>query len=273
MQQFSVLMSVYAKEKADFFNLSIESILVNQIQKPDEFVLVCDGPLTPELDAVIHNYEQKYPDVFKVLRTEQNAGIGNALKYGLSNCRNEIIIRADSDDVCVPDRIKAQTEYLLAHPEVAVVSSYIDEFEEDWKESRHLKTLPLEHDELAEMAKFRNPINHMAAAFRKDVILNIGSYQNIPCIEDYMLWVRAICNGYRLGNIDRVLVHARIGNGMVNRRGNRKYITAWRILSHYMLEMKMINRAEYVRNMLAIRTFTYMPSDLKRFLYSKILRK
>lgn len=269
----SVLMSVYAKEKAEFLESSINSILIDQTQKPDEFVLVCDGPLNAELDAVISKLESQFPDAFNVYRTEQNQGLGKALNYGLSKCKNEIVIRADSDDICDPDRIKVQAEYLVAHPEVAVVSSYIDEFDEDWRNPKNLKTLPLSSEELAKMAKFRNPINHMAAAFRKDVILEIGSYRHIPYIEDYELWVRTIINGYKLGNIDKVLVHARVGNGMVKRRGNRQYITSWRELSKYMLENKMINRQEYVRNMIAVRVFVYMPSGLKEFVYKKILRK
>lgn len=269
----SVLMSVYVKEKADYLDCSIKSILVNQTQRPDEFVLVCDGPLIPQLDEIIRKYEEQFPDVFLVYRTEKNQGLGKALNYGLSKCKNEIIIRADSDDICDPERIKLQYEYLLANPDIAVVSSYIDEFDDDWKKPKNLKTLPLTSDELAKMAKFRNPINHMAAAFRRDIILNIGSYRHLPYIEDYELWVRTIINGYKLGNIDRVLVHARVGNGMVKRRGNRQYITSWRELSKYMLANKMINRQEYARNMLAVRAFVYMPSGLKEFVYKRILRK
>ncbi len=269
----SVLMSVYAKEKAEYLDYSIQSILINQIKKPDEVVLICDGPLTPELDMVISKYEKRFSNLLFIYRTEKNQGLGKALNYGLSKCTNEIVIRADSDDICSPERIKLQYEYLITHPEVAVVSSYIDEFDKDWKTPKNIKMLPLTNDELAKMAKFRNPINHMAAAFRKDVILSIGSYRHIPYIEDYELWVRAIVNGYKLGNIDKVLVHARVGNGMVQRRGNRQYITSWRKLSEYMLEHKMINKMEYARNMLAVRAFVYMPTGLKEFVYRKILRK
>lgn len=269
----SALMSVYIKEKAEYLDSSIESILVNQTKRPDEFVLVCDGPLTTELDSVISKYQKQFPDAFNVYRTEKNQGLGKALNYGLSKCKNDIIIRADSDDICDPDRIKLQIDYLTQHPDIAIVSSYIDEFDEDWKSPKNVKTLPLTSDELAQMAKFRNPINHMAVAFRKDAIINIGSYRHIPYVEDYELWVRAIINGYKLGNIDKVLVHARVGNGMLKRRGNRQYITSWRKLSQYMLENKMISRMEYMRNMIAVRVFVYTPPGIKDVVYKKILRK
>lgn len=272
-KKFSVLMSVYFKEKPEFFELSLKSNIEFQNRKPDEFVLVCDGPLTEDLDLIIDRYQSLYPDVFKVYRTKENQGLGKALNYGLQKCSYDIVARSDSDDVCSSERFEVQIGYMEAHPEIAVCSSYIDEFEYDWTKPSKIKTMPINHGALCKMAKFRNPINHMASAFRKDVILQIGSYQHIPYVEDYELWVRTILNGYKLSNIDKVLVHARVGNGMVARRGNRQYITSWRKLSRYMLEARMINKTEYCRNMLAIRLFVYMPRNLKEEIYKKILRK
>lgn len=271
-EKFSVLMSVYAKEKAEFFDRSLQSNLDDQTRKPDEFVLICDGPMNEDLDFVIAKYEDKYPDIFKVYRTEQNQGLGKALNYGLAKCSYDIVLRSDSDDVCAADRFEIQVSYMESHPQIAVCSSYIDEFDNDWEKPDKKKTLPLTNKELYEMAKFRNPINHMAAAFRKNVIMEIGSYRHIPYVEDYELWVRTLINGYQFANIDKVLVHARVGNGMVGRRGNRQYITSWKELSSYMKENGMISNIEYVRNMIAVRAFVYMPSDAKEFLYKALLR-
>ena len=272
IEKFSVLMSVYAKEKAEFFDRSLQSNLDDQTRKPDEFVLICDGPMNEDLDFVIAKYEDKYPDIFKVYRTEQNQGLGKALNYGLAKCSYDIVLRSDSDDVCAADRFEIQVSYMESHPQIAVCSSYIDEFDNDWEKPDKKKTLPLTNKELYEMAKFRNPINHMAAAFRKNVIMEIGSYRHIPYVEDYELWVRTLINGYQFANIDKVLVHARVGNGMVDRRGNRQYITSWKELSSYMKENGMISNIEYVRNMIAVRAFVYMPSDAKELLYKALLR-
>lgn len=272
-EKTSVLMSVYIKEKPEYLDCSLKSLLCDQTRCPDEFILICDGPITHELENVIKKYEGLFPDILITYRIKDNQGLGRALNFGLSKCSNEIIIRADSDDVCVPNRIETQVDYLLSHPEVAIVSSYIDEFDDDWNKPKRLKTLPLNHEELVQMAKFRNPINHMAVAFRRDSILRIGSYRHIQYLEDYELWIRAIVYGFKLGNIDEVLVHARVGNGMVNRRGDKRYINGWRKLSEYMLNNGMINKLEYLRNMIAVRCFVYMPSGLKSFAYKTVLRK
>lgn len=272
MDKFSVLMSVYYKEKAEFFDLSLESNLIKQTLRPDEFVLVCDGDLTPELEAVIEKYQKLVPDVLKVYRKE-NGGLGKALNFGLPKCSYPLIARSDSDDVCALDRFEKQVRYFEEHPEVGIISSYIDEFEKDWSMPMHTKTLPLTHEELWEMAKFRNPINHMSSMMRKDDVLRIGSYKHIPYIEDYELWVRAMINGIKIANVGEVLVHARTGNGMVQRRGTKKYIKSWHIMNRYMVKNGMIGNLTYVRNMIAIIGFVFMPVGLKEFVYKKILRK
>lgn len=88
-EKFSVLMAVYIKENPAFFDLSLKSNLDDQTRKPDEFILVCDGPLTIELNQVISKYQEKYPDFLRVFRTEKNQGLGEALNYGLSKCSHD----------------------------------------------------------------------------------------------------------------------------------------------------------------------------------------
>ena len=46
MKPYSVLMSLYKKEHPEYFRLALDS-MINQTVKPDEIVLVEDGPLTP----------------------------------------------------------------------------------------------------------------------------------------------------------------------------------------------------------------------------------
>ena len=272
MEKFSVLMSVYFKENPSYFDLSLESILIKQTLLPNEFILVCDGELTPKLEAVIDKYMKIFPDILKVYRKE-NGGLGKALNYGLPKCNFPLVARADSDDICVPTRFEKQVRYFDAHPDVGIISSYIDEFDTDWTKPSRLKKLPLTSDELYQMAKFRNPLNHMAVMMRKDDAIRIGSYHHVPYVEDYELWVRALMNGIKLANIGEVLVHARTGNGMVQRRGTKKYIKSWHILNKEMLEGKMIGYGTYLRSMISITAFVFMPDSLKNFLYKKVLRK
>lgn len=269
---FSVLMSVYCKENPKHFSMALNSNLVEQTLLPNEMVLVCDGELTEELNQIISEYEHKAPSILKVYRLAKNGGLGKALNFGLEKCSFEWVARSDSDDICAPDRFETQIAYISAN-NVDIVSSYIKEFEITPEQSSRIKKLPLTHGEIAKMAKMRNPINHMAVMFRKSTVMAAGSYQHLPYAEDYYLWIRAIAGGAKLANIPKCLVNARVGNGMVQRRGNRASISSFKVLGKFMLSHKMINRLEYARNMAAIRIFVYMPVKARTFLYEKALRK
>ena len=68
---FSIAMSVYHKDNASFFNRALQSITEQQTIMPSEIVLVCDGPLNNDLDAVIDTYQARYP-IFNIIRLPQN---------------------------------------------------------------------------------------------------------------------------------------------------------------------------------------------------------
>lgn len=107
--KYTVLMSVYYKEKPEYLSLSIESML-NQTVKPDEFIIVKDGPLTAELDGVINNFVTAYPKMFNIIANETNLGLGPALAKGIENSKNELIARMDSDDYVISTRCEKQLE-------------------------------------------------------------------------------------------------------------------------------------------------------------------
>ena len=113
-EKYSVLMSVYYREKPEFLRQSMESIL-HQTVPTDDFVLVCDGPLNPELDAVIAQMQQAFGPVLYVLRLKQNGGLGKALNAGIQHCKNELVARMDSDDISRPDRCEKQLKVFLQH--------------------------------------------------------------------------------------------------------------------------------------------------------------
>ena len=102
---FSVLMSLYKKEKPEFLRESLESIL-NQTYVPTEIVIVKDGPLTIELEQVLKEYSTN--DKIKVYGYDENKGLGFALNFGVNKCRYDIIARMDTDDIASPDRFEKE---------------------------------------------------------------------------------------------------------------------------------------------------------------------
>ena len=126
MVKFSVCMSVYHGDNATFFKQSIDSLL-SQTRKPDEIVLVVDGPVGEEINQLISDFE-KSSDYFRVIRLEKNSGHAIARQTGLDAAQYEYIAIMDSDDIAVADRFEKQMSYIEAHPEVDALGGQIDEF-------------------------------------------------------------------------------------------------------------------------------------------------
>ena len=95
MQNFSVLMSLYYKEKPEYARACFESLLAQTVQA-DEWVIVEDGPLTGELYALLDEYEAKCPGLIHRVPLKENVGLGKALREGVTHCQNELIARMDT---------------------------------------------------------------------------------------------------------------------------------------------------------------------------------
>jgi glycosyltransferase involved in cell wall biosynthesis len=205
-------MSVYAKENPKFLAQAIESML-GQSVSTDDFVLVCDGPMTKELESVI----AKYP--LKVFRLKQNRGLAVALNFGLQFCKHDVIARMDSDDISAPDRIARQLKLMS---EYDIVGGWAEEFKDAPGDLGLIRKTP--ELEIERFARRRNPFSHPTVMFRRSIIQNAGGYsKEFPLIEDYHLWTRLLLSGVRGYNISKVLVYMRIGNGLYKRRSGWKY--------------------------------------------------
>ena len=131
-------MSVYCRETARNLETAVKSML-EQTVPPDELVLVCDGPLTDELNSVIDHISKDSPDTLKVVRLSENIGLGRALQTGLKHASNELIARMDSDDISCPDRCEKQLLFMKKHPGISILGGTIAEFEEKKKKIRRAR--------------------------------------------------------------------------------------------------------------------------------------
>lgn len=267
---FSVLMSVYCKEQTEYLRQAFDSVFV-QTLKANEVVLVEDGPLTKELDEVIEEYQQKYSEL-KVIKLAKNGGLGKALNEGLKHCSFDVVARMDTDDISKPERFEKQISFLEKHPEIDVVSSWIDEFVNNIDDVRSIRKLPETSEELYKFGKRRNPINHPVVIFRKDAVEKAGSYQHFPLFEDYYLWVRMLLNGSKFYNIQASLLFMRTNEEMFKRRGGWKYACDEVRFQTKMLNLGYINIFRYVLNVSVRFVTRIIPNDLRTKIY-RIIRK
>lgn len=268
---FSVLISVYKKEQPRYLQESLDSVF-GQTLPPTEVVLVCDGPLTEELDEVIEHFVQQHQEM-KIVRLSQNGGLGNALREGLRHCSYEVVARMDTDDICKPERFETQIHYLEKHPEIDVVGSWIDEFIEEPSHVISTRKLPEQHDDIIVFGKKRNPINHPSVVFRRSAVEKAGSYRHFLLFEDYDLWVRMILQGAKFHNIQRSLLYFRMSRDFFFRRGGQSYLRSEIQLQRLFYQSHYITWGRMAKNMLIRTTMRCIPNTWRQKAYLFFLRK
>ena len=272
MAPFSILLSLYAKENPDYFRQALERVFNQTCPSPD-VVLVLDGPITYELQAVVDDFKSQYPKILKVIPLEKNVGLGRALNEGLKHCSYEIVARMDTDDISKPDRFARQLDVLNCNPNIDVVGSWIDEFTGLVDNIVATRQTPESHDAIEVYAKKRNPMNHGSVVFRKSAVGRAGEYQHFPLFEDYYLWVRMLVCGCRFVNIPESLVLVRVSPEMYRRRGGSGYIKTELAFQRELYRLGIISPPRMVLNIAVRSAFRLMPSGLMGVMYKFFLRK
>lgn len=269
---FSVAISVYKNDNAEFFDIALQSITDNQTTTPSEIVLVVDGPVGEDINSVIEKYSSKYEGL-KVVRLSENGGLGNALKIAVENCTNELVARMDSDDIAVPDRFEAQLAQMEAS-DVDLCGGFITEFIDEPSNVVSQRDVPLSDGDIKEYMKKRCPFNHMTVMFKKSKVMEVGNYQHWHYNEDYYLWIRMQEAGCKFANTDKVLVNMRVGKEMYQRRGGWKYFKSEKALQKYMKKHKLIGFGTYFMNV-AKRFIVQvlLPNRLRGWVFKKFARK
>lgn len=268
---YSVLMSVYYKERPAFLRAAMESILTQTVQT-DNFVLVCDGPLTEALNLVLDEMSGLFGETLLIVRLKENSGLGNALNEGMKYCRNDLVARMDSDDISRPDRCERQLA-VFAKQDVDIVSGTVEEFTETPDVVDAKRVLPETQEKIIYFAKKRNPFNHPCVMYKKSAVLAAGGYQDFYLLEDYYLWIRMLLKGCKGYNILAPLLWMRGGSDMYKRRSGWRYAASQRALFRFMYESKWIGKKSYLASC-AIRTASACaPNWLRKGLFQKILRK
>ncbi len=270
--KFSVLMSIYFKEKSSNFNRAMQSIWDEQSIKPNEIVLVEDGKLTDELYNAINLWKERLGQNLKVIKLKENLGLGDALAIGLKECSFELVARMDSDDISLPKRFEKQLEIFEKNKNIDICSSWISEFEKDEGNIYAYRRLPENHNDIVKFAKLRSPINHPAAMFKKSAVLQAGNYQKMLLIEDYYLWVRMILKGFKFYNIQEVLVNMRAGKDQLARRQGLKYAINELKVQYLFYKMGFLNLYEFLRNLVLKFSVRIMPKFILRVVY-RFLRR
>jgi glycosyltransferase involved in cell wall biosynthesis len=269
MTDFSVIIPVYFKETASNLHDCLKS-LSEQTVPATEIVIIKDGFLTEELEDVLNEWLKKIP--LKIIGYEENKGIIYALNYGLGFCSYELVARMDSDDICLPNRFEKQIKYFEENNDVVLLSGFISEFNKIPNDISSVRKVPKGTNNIIKYLKSKSAFNHMAVMYKKSVIISLEGYGEVHGLEDYDLWIKVVQAGYKVDNLQEVLVYARIGNNMLARRSGIEYAKKEIYFLFCQRKRKFISNLELLGLLLTRVPLRLIHPKLLSLLYYKILR-
>jgi GT2 family glycosyltransferase len=268
--RFSVLLPVYKGDDADHLERGFRSVTVDQTLRPDEVVVVRDGPVGDDVAAVLDRMSEITDVPVRIVRLPHNVGLARALEEGLAVCRHEIVARADADDISLPQRFATQVPLVATGHDI--VGSAICEFEAD-ENQRGMVRVPPTGAGIAEAARFRDPFNHPSVVYRKSAVAAVGGYEHLDLMEDYLLFARMLAAGAHAENITEALVLYRVGAGAYARRGGWRLVSSELALQRTLRTEGFVSTPQMVRNVVVRAGYRLVPQSLRRTGYRLYTRR
>lgn len=175
---------------------------------------------------------------------EKNMGIGYSLHEGVLLCSNEIIIKIDSDDISLPDRIIKQIDFMKSHPDCHICGTNAQYM----KVVNNNKTIAgqTNHKEILTWEEYKkNPshwfVNHPCVCYKKSAILEVGNYNKSShsIYEDFELELKLLKKFGKIYNIQENLIYYRIHGEQVTANGNTSKPDVTKFRNEFI--QKMIN--------------------------------
>lgn len=197
----TILMPVY--NGALYLREAMDSIFAQSFTE-FEVLVINDGSTDNTLTIL-----QSYNDERLRIISQQNAGVSAALNRGLLEAKGYYIARVDSDDVCAPNRIEKQIQFLKAHQDYVLVGSDADYMDKDGEFVFYYQNTGHNNEEIQQRYMAHCPFIHSTVIFIKSLVLELGGYDtNAHLFEDYFLWIKLIKLG-KVANLPEPLMNIR----------------------------------------------------------------
>jgi glycosyltransferase involved in cell wall biosynthesis len=267
-EPFTLLLSVYDGDRPDFLERAFRSAVGDQTLRPDQVVIVRDGPVRAELAACLDRLQAGSPVPVTVVSLERNRGLGPALDSGLAASRNDVIARMDADDVAMPHRFEVEIPLIA---EADIVGAGLLEFVGDIDHIVGQRVPPTDPEQIHRYARMHDPFNHPTVVYRRTAVLAAGGYGDLPLMEDYALFARMLQNGARVVNVAEPLVYYRVGATSFKRRGGADLLRSELRLQREFRRQGFTSSPEYVRNVVVRGGYRMIPWRFRRAVYRPIV--
>jgi glycosyltransferase involved in cell wall biosynthesis len=264
-EPFALLMTVYGGDREDFVRIAFHSAVHDQSLRPDQVVLVQDGPVPDELAACLEELVKSSPVEVTFIKLLNNRGLGPALDAGLQASRHDIVARMDADDVAMPHRFRTQVP--LVQDGADLVGAGLLEFGADIHDIVGERIPPSDPADIERYSRLHDPFNHPTVVYRRTAVIAAGGYGDLPLMEDYWLFARMIAGGAKVANISEPLVYYRVGDGAYERRGGRDLLRSELRLQREMRREGFISAPQYMRNVVVRGGYRLVPTAIRRPVY------
>lgn len=271
----AVNMCLYIRDDPALFRLAYRSVFQQSLQ-PVEFVLVCDGPITPALEEAVYELQslakEKQVDL-RILRLDENFGHGLARQAALEATTAEFVAICDADDTNHHNRFELIVKEMLDNG-LDICGALVEEIDTEKEVVIGIRAVASSHDQIICDLTKRCPFNQMTVCFLRKSILDVGGYRDIYCNEDYDLWVRCALAGLKFGNLGRILVSASVNYSSYGRRGGIRYFKSELTVQRALLKASLINRFRFcLQVFLRFGVQVLLPSHIRRFIFRKFARR
>jgi hypothetical protein len=245
---FSLLLPVYAGDTAEHFREAFRTSVVDQELRPDDVVVVRDGPVSPDLARALAEAVDGSPVEARLVPIEINGGLAAALAF--------------------PTRFARQLEAL--GDDLDLVGAGMVEFAGDLGTIVG-RRVPRTAADIAPYARFHDPFNHPTVVYRKSAVRAAGGYQPLGLMEDYWLFARMIHNGARVDNVPEPLLGYRVDEGAYRRRGGVAQLRAEIRLQRELRKIGFTTPGQFARNLAVRGGYRLVPSVLRRAIYRRFV--
>jgi len=269
-EPFSLLVPVYHGDRPDYLRRAFRSAVDDQTVRPDQVVIVRDGPVRDELARCLSDLQAASPVPVTLVPLERNGGLGPALDRGLAASRFDVVARQDADDVSMPHRFEVELPLIA---DADIVGSGLLEFVTDTDDIVGQRVPPVGAVQIQRYARMHDPFNHPTVVYRKTAVLAAGGYGDLRLMEDYALFARMLLGGARAVNVPEPLVWYRVGEAAFKRRGGRDLLRSELRLQREFRRLGFTSRPQYARNVLIRGGYRLVPWWCRRAVYRPVLSR
>lgn len=199
--KITVLLPAY--NAAPYIREAVDSVL-NQTYTDFELLVINDGSTDNTLEIL-----KSYTDPRLRIIDQQNMGLVKTLNKGLSLADSKWIARFDADDVCYPERLQQQMDFLESNPDYILVGSEADYMDEAGNFIFTYKFRYYEDEEMRANGFRQCPVIHSAVTFSRQAVLDAGGYDDDAItFEDHLLWRKLSAYG-KMKNLPVPLIKVR----------------------------------------------------------------